>query len=161
MNTAQSQQLLPQTLLSLAQLQQEHQRRADDLNEKSLLRLEQNDLRKASRESQLAGQTVEQRHLMHAVLTTDIAYMETPVFEFEDLVFSDQMKALVECRNPNNVLNQIRQITQDFKCSPNKALFFQFFLMIPGYTIETAKELILQHNINMQEGEEGLSLIHI
>ena len=28
--------------------------------------------------------------------------------------------------------------------------------MIPGYTIETAKELNLQHDINKREGEEGL-----
>ena len=174
MSAAQSQQVMTQALLSIAQLQQEHQRRSDDYNNKTLLRLEQNDLKKASRESQLAGQTLEQRHLMHAVLTPDDAYVETPVFEFEELVFSDQMKALVDCKNPNNVLNQIRQITQDFKCSSNKALFFQFlrtqgclpsdgmavggltvFLMIPGYTIETAKELGLQHDINMREGEEG------
>ena len=65
-------------------------------------------------------------------------------------------------------------MTKDFKCSPNKALFFQFlwtqgclpsggmavggltvFLMITGCTLETAKEFGLQHNINMREGEEG------
>ena len=117
---------MTQVLLTLAQQQQEHQRPNDDHSDKTRLRLEQLDERKVSRESQLAGQTLEQRHLMHAVLTPDDAFDETPVFEFENLVFSDTMKSLVESKNPNNVLNQIRQITQDFKCSPNKALFFHF-----------------------------------
>ena len=95
------------------------------------------------------------------------------VFEFSNLIFSDMMKSLVESKNLTNVLNQVRQITRDHKCSPNKPLFFQFlwtqgclpsggmavggltiFMMIPGYTYETAKELALQHDINMQTGEE-------
>ena len=107
--------MVTQALLNIAQQQQEHQRWSDDYNDKTLLRLEQNDLKKMSRESQLAGQILEQRHLMHAVLTPNDAYVETPLFEFANLVFADPMKALVECKNPNNVLNQIRQITQDFK----------------------------------------------
>ena len=170
----QSQQVVTSALLSLAQQQQEHQRRQDDHNDQTRLRLEQLDMRKVSKESQLAGQTLEQRHMLHAALTPDDAFEETPVFQFENLVFSDTMKALVESKNPNNVLTQIRQITQNFKCSPNKALFFQFlrtqgclpsagmpiggltvFQMIPGFTSETAKEFNLQHDINMREGEEG------
>ena len=84
------------------------------------------------------------------------------------------MKSLVEARNPNNVLNQLRQIAQEAECSPNKALFFQFlrtqgclpsggmavghltvFMMIPGYSYKSTKELSLLHNINMQTSEEG------
>ena len=84
------------------------------------------------------------------------------------------MKSLVEVRNPNNVLNQLRQITQEENCTPNKALFFQFlctqgclpsrgmavggltvWMMIPGYSYESAKDFSLLHNINMRSSEEG------
>ena len=174
MSALQSQQFQTNVLMSLAQAQAEHVRRVDDHNEQSLNRLLRLDERKTSRESQLAGQTLEQRYLLQAALTPDDVYEETPVFEFKYLVFSETMKTLVEAKNPNHVLNQIRQITRHFHCAPNKSLFFQFlrtqgclpaggipiggmtvFLMVPGFTIQTAKEFYLQHDINMREGEES------
>ena len=111
---------------------------------------------------------------MHLVLTPDDVYQETSEFKFLNLFFSPKMKLLVESKNLVNVLNQVRQHTKHFSCSPNKPLFFQFlwtqeclpsggmavgdltiFMMIPGYSYETAKELALQHNISMRIREEG------
>ena len=174
MSTAATQQMM-MTIMSNVQLaQQEQQRRNNDYNEQSFKRMVQNDRRRVSRESMLAGQTLEQRHLMHLVLTPVDVYQETPEFEFSNLVFSPKMKLLVESKNLVNGLNQVRQHTKHFSCSPNKPLFFQFlwtqgclpsggmavggltiFMMISGYTYETAKELALQHDISMRIGEEG------
>ena len=163
-----------QALIIISLEQQVQLRRNNDHNKQICLRLERNDRKKVSCESQLAGQTLEQRHLLHLVLIPLLVLDKTSVFECSDLIFSDLMKSLVEAKNPNNVLNQLQQITQDAECSPNKALFFQFlrtqgclpfggmavggltvFMMIAGYSYESAKDFSLLHDINMRTSEEG------
>ena len=94
---------------------------------------------------------------MHLVLTLDDVLRERLEFEFSELLFSTKMKMLVEPKNLVNVLNQIRQHTLNYACSPNKPLWFQFlrthgclpsggmdvgcvsvFMMILGYSSEAA-----------------------
>ena len=108
----------------------------------------------------LGGQTDAQRSLLHLALTPLAVLRVVSEFKFKDLIFSPDMKTLVESKNLVNVLNQIRQLTKNYACSPNKPLWFQFlrthgcippngmevgglicFLMIPGYSHETAKEV--------------------
>ena len=170
----QSQQVLIQSLLNIMLQQQEQNCQQNEHNTQTRLHLERNDRKRVSRESQLAGQTLEQRHLLHWVLMPLVVFDKASVFQCSDLVFSDLIKSLVEARNPNNVLDQLQQITQEENCTPNKALFFQFlrtqsclpsggmavsgltvWMMIPGYTYESAKDLNLLHDINMLSCEEG------
>lgn len=157
-----------QVMLNVQHQQQEHQRRNDDFNDRTFARLEQNDRTRVTRESMLAGQTEVQRNLLHLALTPMDVIREVPEFEFSHLIFANEMKTLVESKNLVNVLNQIRQLTKNYACSPNKPLWFQFlrthgclppngmdigglscFLMIPGYSSKTAKEVALQHDIAM------------
>ena len=69
MSAAESQQLMMQVMLNVQLAQQDQTRRNKDHNNQTRLRLEQIDIRRVSWESQLAGQTLEQRHLLHVVLT--------------------------------------------------------------------------------------------
>ena len=116
----------------------------------------------------LGRQTEAQRSLLHLALTPLDVLQEVPEFEFKNLIFSPDMKTLVESKNLVNVLNQIRQLTKNCNCTPNKPLWFQLlrthgcippsgmevgdfsvFLMIPGYSHKAAKEVNLQHQISM------------
>ena len=67
-----------------------------------------------SRESMLGGQTEAQRSLLHLALTLLDVLQEVPKFEFKNLIFSPDMKTLVESKNLVNVLNQICQLTKDY-----------------------------------------------
>ena len=123
---AEAQRIMWQAMLNVQHCTLEHHKRTNDYNDRTLDQLERNNQTRISKESMLGGQTEAQRSLLHLALTLLDVLQEVPKFEFKNLIFSPDMKTLVESKNLVNVLNQICQLTKNYACSPNKPLWFQF-----------------------------------
>ena len=93
---AEAQHIMWQAMLNVQHQTLEHHRRNDDFNDRTIDRLERNDRTRISKESMLGGQTEAQRSLLHLTLTPLNVLREVPEFEFKNLIFSPDMKTLVE-----------------------------------------------------------------
>ena len=123
-SNTEAQRILWQSMLNLAHNQNENQKRNIDFNERNFEGLQRNDQRRITKKSMLGGQTVAQHSLLHLSLTPLEALRARPQFKFIDLNFLQDMKTLVESKSLVNVLNQIRELTRDYACTPNKPGWF-------------------------------------
>ena len=146
------------------------QRKITAQNQKDAIKYQrEKDKQKNNQTNALAGQTEQHCHLLALCLTPMEDLVDARPFAFKDLTFSPTMKKLIETKNQVHILNQIDQHMGDFRCRPNKPLWFQWikscsflpppgmdfggccsFMMIPGYLSTTAEEAALKQSLAMQ-----------